>query len=82
MKGGGAVAEWSKALLLKEKINKSQKDHRFNPQPGQSLMNFLTGHYLLNIEKFQVYTVNVEMSVGKVSKQKGKETLTARPPKP
>ena len=38
MKGGGAVAEWSKALLLKEKINKSQKDHRFNPQPGQSLL--------------------------------------------
>ena len=34
---GGAVAEWSKALLLREKINENQKDPRFAPRPGQPL---------------------------------------------
>ena len=29
-----AVAEWSKALLLREKINKTQKDPRFAPGLG------------------------------------------------
>ena len=33
---GGAVAEWSKALLLREKINENQKDPRFAPRPGQA----------------------------------------------
>ena len=31
---GGAVAEWSKAMHLLEKINETQKDPRFAPQPG------------------------------------------------
>ena len=30
---GGAVAEWSKALLERESINENQKDPRFAP-PG------------------------------------------------
>ena len=34
---GGAVAEWSKALLLREKINENQKDPWFAPRPGQPL---------------------------------------------
>ena len=34
---GGAVAEWSKALHFKEKINKNQQDPRFTTRPGQSL---------------------------------------------
>ena len=29
---GGAVAEWSKALQLREKINGNQKDPRFAPR--------------------------------------------------
>ena len=33
-RGGGAVAEWSKALHLCEKINVNQKDPRFAPRPG------------------------------------------------
>ena len=31
---GGAVAQWSKALQLREKINENQKDPRFTPRPG------------------------------------------------
>ena len=34
---GGAVAEWSKALLQREKINEYQKDPRFAPRPGHLL---------------------------------------------
>ena len=33
---GGAVAEWSKALLVRENKRKP-KDPRFTPRPGQSL---------------------------------------------
>ena len=33
----GSDAKWSKALLLREKIIKTQKDSRFAAQPGQSL---------------------------------------------
>ena len=31
VEGGGAVAEWSKSLLLLEKINEKPKDPRFSP---------------------------------------------------
>ena len=34
---GGTVAEWSKALQLREKINKNQNDPRLTPQPVQPL---------------------------------------------
>ena len=34
MPEGGAVAEWSKALLKKEKINENLKDPRFPSRPG------------------------------------------------
>ena len=45
---GGAVAEWSKALLLREKINEKPKDPRFAPAwatfyeyyPGPMLLKF------------------------------------------
>ena len=33
---GGAVAEWCKALQLREKISKNKKDPRFAPRPGQT----------------------------------------------
>ena len=36
---GGAVAEWSKALHSREKINENQKDPKFAPRPGQPLKN-------------------------------------------
>ena len=39
---GGAVAEWSKALQLRDKINKNKKDHRFAPQPGDPLKKLIT----------------------------------------
>ena len=39
---GGAVAEWSKALLVREKINENKKDPRFAPRPGQTLKKFIT----------------------------------------
>ena len=36
--GEGAVAEWNEALLLREKINKTQRSQvRPPPRPGQSL---------------------------------------------
>ena len=34
---GGAVAEWSEALLSGEKINENKKDPGFTPRPGQTL---------------------------------------------
>ena len=34
---GAAVAEWSKELLLTEKINRNQKDPRFSPRPRHYL---------------------------------------------
>ena len=34
----GALAEWSKALQLREKINENQNDPRFDPRPGQPLL--------------------------------------------
>ena len=37
VKKGGAVAEWSKALLKREKINENQKDPWFAPRPGHLL---------------------------------------------
>ena len=37
LKRGGAIAEWSKALQLREKINKNQKDPRFAPGLGNLL---------------------------------------------
>ena len=33
---GGAVAEWSKALLRGEKTNENQKDPGFATRPGQT----------------------------------------------
>ena len=33
---GGAVAEWCKALQLREKISENKKDPRFAPRPGQT----------------------------------------------
>ena len=36
---GGTVAEWSKALQLREKINENKKDPRFAPWPGQPFFN-------------------------------------------
>ena len=38
--GGGAVAEWSKALLERKKINEKHKVPRFAPRPGQSLKKY------------------------------------------
>ena len=34
---GGAVAEWSKALLVRENKRKNKKDLRFAPRPGHPL---------------------------------------------
>ena len=36
---GGAVAEWSKALLLREKTNKNQKIPGSSHWPGKSFQN-------------------------------------------
>ena len=33
---GKTLAEWSKAPLVREKINGNKKDHRFASRPGQS----------------------------------------------
>ena len=43
---GGAVAEWSKALLVRE-INENQKDPWFAPRPGQLLKK--RSHFTLGI---------------------------------
>ena len=34
---GGAVAEWSKALLEREKANEKPKDPRFAPRPALAI---------------------------------------------
>ena len=36
----GAVAEWFKALQLREKINENKKDPRFAPRPVQPLKKY------------------------------------------
>ena len=33
---GKTLAEWSKAPLVREKINGNKKEHRFASRPGQS----------------------------------------------
>ena len=48
---GGAVAEWSKALQLRGKINDKPKDPRFAPRPGQPLKKILGRSFKSNTKE-------------------------------
>ena len=51
---GVAVAEWSKVLLKREKINENQKDPRSATRPGQSLKKTLN-----SISLFAQHNINL-----------------------
>ena len=35
-----AVAEWSKVMQLRDKINENKKDRRFGPRPSKKLLRY------------------------------------------